>query len=241
MPSNGFVHGLEFFEVGFGFFRRNPDGFFARGVASGVDAINAHVHQRASARQFAVEPPLWATNFETKIGIDVSNLTQFARFAQPHQLAGERLEVQAVANVEFHPRFFTDRHHFFGFFHADAHGFFANDVLTQFGRSQHKLVVQAVGQSNIHRVNVRILGDLLEVFVAVKILFVEAIFRSPLVGFGGRARYAAHEFGHGAVAQGIGHALGITSQTNHGYAQHLGGRRKSGVGGIGQFGQQRQR
>jgi hypothetical protein len=184
-----FDHVLHLGEAGIraigGLARGDLDRLLAGHVARGLQAVDAHVHQRPAARHRLLQPPLGRVALhEAVLGSHIADTARGARADQAHGFEIAGLEMAAVADHQLAFGRLARGDHRLGFGDRGRHRLFAHHVLAGLGGADRVFGVHGIGQDHIDDIDVGIVADPVKGLIRVDRALRHAIARGGRPGLG---------------------------------------------------------
>ena len=170
-----------------------------------------------------MQPPLLRADVEAEGGLD---LLDIADGSVANELDGGEVggfEVAAVGDHELDVGGLAGGDHGFGFGDADAHGFFAEDVLAGFGGAEGVFGVHGVGQGDVDGIDFVIVSKAVHILVVVDIGFGDAVLGGDAGGFVGMAGDERGDFGVAGGLDGAHEVVGDAAEADDGVADFAAG------------------
>ena len=162
-------------------------------------AVDAHVHQRATAGEIASQAPLrWIADGSTEVRVDDLDVAEHLLSRQTHAFEVVGLELAAITHAE-HSVGLPDRvDHLLATLDRDLQRFLAEHVFAGRGGRDRVFEVHGIRRHNVDDADVLVVGHPSHRLIVVDTRFGQAVFLLPLGGLGGRA---GDDAGQAAVAR----------------------------------------
>ena len=154
------------------------DRFLARQIPRGVERVDADVHQGAATGERLVQAPLLrVADAEAGLAQDDLRLAELLLARHPDHRHVVRLVPQAIADHQLLPRRLRRRDHRLAVLRRVGHRLLAQHVLAGLVRAHRVLGMHAVGQHDVHDVDVGVV-----LHPVVRVVAVEAGLRHAVRG-----------------------------------------------------------